>query len=195
MTERDGGISFFNAYAHRLRDVVGQADWSMIVPLADALFDAWQTKRQVFLAGNGGSAANCNHIVNDFLYPVSKTMGKGLRMRSLAESPAVLSCLANDEGYEAIFSAQLPSLADAGDVLWVMSGSGNSANILRVLEIARDLGVTSYAVLGFDGGRAKALADHVIHFPTNDMQIAEDLQMVVSNMIVQYLYSRRDEIT
>ena len=75
-----------------------------------------------------------------------------------------------------------------------MSGSGNSANIIKVLEVARELGVTSFAVLGFDGGQASKLADHVIHFPINDMQIAEDLQMVVSNMIVQYLYSRKSEI-
>lgn len=188
------GLPFFEAYADRLSIAIRQTDWRIIEPLAVALFAAWQEKRQVFLAGNGGSGANCNHIANDFIYPVSKIMGKGLRVRSLAESPAVMSCLANDEGYENIFSSQLPVFADVGDVLWVMSGSGNSANILRVLEVARELGMTSFAVLGFDAGKASKLADHVIHFPGNDMQVAEDLQMVVSNMLVQYLYSRRSEI-
>lgn len=188
------GLMLFERYATRLSQALNAADWSMVEPLAEALFVAWQEKRQVFLAGNGGSAANCNHIVNDFVYPLSKTMGKGIRMRSLSESPAVLTCLANDEGYDHVFSAQLPVFASAGDILWVMSGSGNSPNILRVLETAHDLGVTTFAVLGFDGGKARALADHVIHFDTDDMQVAEDLQMVVSNMIVQYLYSRKDEI-
>jgi D-sedoheptulose 7-phosphate isomerase len=188
------GISFYETYADRLLETMGATDWRVVDPLALALFDAWQEKRQVFLAGNGGSAANCNHIVNDFVYPVSKTMGKGIRMRSLSESPAVMTCLANDEGYDNIFSSQLPVFADAGDTLWVMSGSGNSTNIVRVLEVARELGLTSFAVLGFDGGKAKFLADHVIHFAVNDMQVAEDLQMIVSNMIIQYLYSRRKEI-
>ena len=188
------GLTHFEGYASRLSQVLDAADWSMVEPLAEALFAAWQGKRQVFLAGNGGSAANCNHIVNDFVYPISKTMGKGIRMRSLSESPAVLTCLANDEGHDHVFSAQLPVFASEGDILWVMSGSGNSPNILHVLETARDYGVTSFAVLGFDGGKARALADHVIHFDTDDMQVAEDMQMVVSNMIVQYLYSRKDEI-
>ena len=188
------GLSFFEKYADRLLGAMDATDWRLVEPLALALFGAWQEKRQVFLAGNGGSAANCNHIVNDFVYPVSKTMGKGIRMRSLSESPAVITCLANDEGYDNIFSSQLPVFADAGDVLWVMSGSGNSPNIVRVLEVAQELGLTSFAVLGFDGGKAKSLADHVIHFAVDDMQVAEDLQMIVSNMIIQYLYSRRNEI-
>ena len=188
------GLFFFETYADRLSEAMEATDWEIVAPLALALFDAWKDKRQVFLAGNGGSAANCNHIVNDFVYPVSKTMGKGIRMRSLSESPAVMTCLANDEGYDNIFSSQLPVFANAGDILWVMSGSGNSTNIIKVLEVAQELGLTSFAVLGFDGGKASSLADHVIHFSVNDMQVAEDLQMIVSNMIIQYLYSRRAEI-
>ena len=188
------GLNVFESYASRLASAMVAVDWKIVEPLAAALFGAWQQKRQVFLAGNGGSGANCNHIVNDFVYPVSKVMGNGLRMRSLSESPAIMSCLANDEGYENIFSAQLSVFADPGDVLWVMSGSGNSENIIRTLKTAQEIGVTSYAILGFDGGKARELADNVIHFPTYDMQIAEDLQMIVSNMIVQYLFSRRNEI-
>jgi len=188
------GLNVFESYAGRLAAVMAAVDWKTVDPLAAALFEAWRSKRQVFLAGNGGSAANCNHIVNDFVYPVSKVMGKGLRMRSLSESPAIMSCLANDEGYENIFSTQLSVFADPGDVLWVMSGSGNSENIIRILKTAQEIGVTSYAILGFDGGKARELADNVIYFPTYDMQIAEDLQMVVSNMIVQYLFSRKNEI-
>ena len=188
------GLTFFEAYADRLSTAMNVADWQVVEPLAEALFAAWQEKRQVFLAGNGGSAANCNHIVNDFIYPVSKKMGTGIRMRSLSESPAIMTCLANDEGYENIFSSQLSVFANAGDILWVTSGSGNSANIVKVLEAAQRLGLKSFAILGFDGGKAINLADHVIHFPVNDMQVAEDLQMIVSNMIIQYLYSRRNEI-
>ena len=188
------GLTFFEAYADRLSTAMNVADWQGVEPLAEALFAAWQEKRQVFLAGNGGSAANCNHIVNDFIYPVSKKMGAGIRMRSLSESPAIMTCLANDEGYENIFSSQLSVFANAGDILWVTSGSGNSANIVKVLEAAQRLGLKSFAILGFDGGKAISLADHVIHFPVNDMQVAEDLQMIVSNMIIQYLYSRRNEI-
>jgi D-sedoheptulose 7-phosphate isomerase len=106
----------------------------------------------------------------------------------------VMTCLANDEGYDEVFAAQLAVQARAGDVLVVFSGSGNSKNIIRALEQARKMGMTSYAVLGFDGGKAKALCDVLIHFETDDMQIAEDAQLILGHMIVQHLHSRRDEL-
>lgn len=191
MSARD---AYFFSYSERLQKLLAATDWKLAGPLADALLDAWKTKKNVFLAGNGGSGANANHIANDFIYPVSKRMGSGLRIRSLSDNPAVLTCLANDEGYENIFSSQLAVLADAGDLLVVFSGSGNSPNILKVLQHAREMGVRSFAVLGFDGGQALELADHALHIPCDDMQISEDVQMILFNMMLQYLFSRRDEV-
>ena len=101
--------------------------------------------------------------------------------------------LANDIGYDQIFAEQLAVHGAAGDVLIVLSGSGNSPNILRALERARALGVKSYAVLGYSGGKCKALADVAIHFPVEDMQIAEDLQLVVGHMLMQFLYANRPQ--
>ena len=75
------GSHIFESYASRLAEAMALVDWRIVDPLAAALFEVWKTKRQVFLAGNGGSAANCNHIVNDFVYPVSKVMGKGVTIR------------------------------------------------------------------------------------------------------------------
>lgn len=179
------------AYAGRLSKILLESDWSIIEPLAEALLDAWKNGRQVFWAGNGGSAGNAIHIVNDMLYPVSKRHGDGIRAHALPANSPVLTCLANDEGYEEIFAKQLAVLADEGDVLIVMSGSGNSPNILRVLEEAKAKGVTSFAILGYSGGKAKALADHPLHFPVDDMQIAEDLQLIIGHMVMQYLYQHR----
>jgi D-sedoheptulose 7-phosphate isomerase len=88
----------------------------------------------------------------------------------------------------------LAVLAQAGDVLVVFSGSGNSPNILNVLNEARERGIKSFAVLGYDGGQAKDIADVVIHFPINDMQIAEDTQTMLFHMIVQWLYSQSSTI-
>lgn len=106
----------------------------------------------------------------------------------------MLTCLANDEGYENIFSYQLAVLGKPDDVLLVFSGSGNSPNILNVLEEAKRLKIKSYAVLGYSGGKAKELADVPIHFAVEDMQIAEDTQSIVCHMIVQWLYAHRDSI-
>jgi D-sedoheptulose 7-phosphate isomerase len=124
---------------------------------------------------------------------VSKRTGGGIRAVALSANPAVITCLANDVGYDAIYSEQLAVLANPSDILIVLSGSGNSPNILRALEQAKAMQVKSYAVLGFSGGKAKEIADVAIHFPVNDMQIAEDMQLVVGHMLMQWLYENRPE--
>src|SRR5207237_2197109 len=103
-------------------------------------------------------------LANDFLYALSKTPGSGLRVHSLSSNPSVITCLANDEGYDQVFSLQLAVLARKGDVLITFSGSGNSPNILKALEQAQTIGMTSYAVLGYYGGTAKTIGDVQIHF-------------------------------
>jgi D-sedoheptulose 7-phosphate isomerase len=185
----------FGDYSLRLNATLQGFDWAPVERLAYDLLDCWQTGRQVFLAGNGGSGGNANHLSNDFLYALSKTPGSGLRVHSLSANPSVITCLANDEGYDQVFSLQLAVLARKGDVLIALSGSGNSLNIVRALQEARTIGMTSYAVLGFSGGKAKALADVPIHFHIDDMQISEDAQMIVGHMMMQWLHEQRGTIT
>jgi D-sedoheptulose 7-phosphate isomerase len=98
-------------------------------------------------------------------------------------------CLANDTGYENIFSGQLEVLASPGDILVTLSGSGNSPNILRALEAGNHLGMETWALVGFDGGKALEMARYAIHFQVHDMQIAEDLQMVVCHILTKELAS------
>ncbi len=178
-------------YSSRLQDVLIGSDWSSVNLLAQDMLHCWREKRQVFLCGNGGSAGNAVHLANDFLYGVSKKTGGGLRVQALSANPAVMTCLANDVGYDSIFSEQLAVQAQAGDLLIALSGSGNSPNIIRVIEQAKVMDVKSYAILGFTGGKCKELADVPIHFPVNDMQIAEDMQLIVGHMMMQWLYSNR----
>lgn len=175
-------------YARRLAGVLEAQDWSSIEALANDLRECWRTGRRVFVCGNGGSGANAVHLANDFLYPVSKTKGSGLRITALTANAAVVTCLANDEGYDEVFAMQLAVEASAGDVLLALSGSGNSPNILRAIEQAKQLGVKSYAIVGFDGGKAKALADVGIHVGGHDMQIAEDMQTIIGHALMQWLY-------
>ena len=180
--------SQFADYSGRLQALLGSADWDGVAQLAKELRDCWSSGRKVFICGNGGSAGNAIHLANDFLYGISKTLGSGLRVSALTANSSVLTCLANDEGYELIFSMQLAVQADRDDVLLVLSGSGNSPNIVKALEQANIMGMKSYAILGFFGGKAKALANVPIHFAINDMQISEDMQLVVGHMIMQWLF-------
>ena len=174
-------------YSRRLQSLLSNADWSTTGQLADDLIECWRTGAQVFICGNGGSAANAMHLANDLLYGISKTRGSGLRVHALPANASVLTCLANDEGYAEVFSMQLAVQARRGDVLIVLSGSGNSANIVNALVQAREMGVRSYAILGYTGGKAKTLADASIHFDVDDMQISEDMQLVVGHMVMQWL--------
>ena len=180
-------------YSSTLQGVLARSDWSNVNLLAQDMLCCWQEKRQVFFCGNGGSAGNAVHLANDFLYGIAKKTGGGLKVQALSANPAVITCLANDVGYESIFSEQLAVQAQAGDLLVVLSGSGNSPNIVRVIEQAKSMNVKSYAILGFTGGKCKELADVPIHFPVNDMQIAEDMQLIVGHMMMQWLYSNRPQ--
>jgi D-sedoheptulose 7-phosphate isomerase len=184
-----GALHACNDYAKRLQQVLAETDWAPAAVLAEELRDCWASGRQVFLAGNGGSAGNAVHLANDLLYGISKTCGSGLRVHALPANTAVITCLANDEGYDRIFSLQLAVQARRGDVLIVLSGSGNSPNIIAALEQAREIGMKTFAILGFGGGRALALADVPIHFPVDDMQISEDLQLIVGHVAMQWLHA------
>lgn len=156
----------------------------------DAVFSLWRKNAQLFICGNGGSAANALHISNDLFYGIAKGKGKGIRVHALTSNQPVMTCLANDISYAEVFSAQLDLLANPGDMLIVLSGSGNSSNILSVLKKAREMQMTSVAILGYTGGAALEMADIPIHVPVHDMQIAEDLQMIIGHTLMQWLRER-----
>lgn len=185
--------AFFSGYATRLSDVLGKSDWSGVAKLANDMRCAWVEGRQVFLCGNGGSAGNAVHLANDLVYGVAKRSGGGMRALALPANTSVMTCLANDIGYDKIFCEQLAVQGREGDLLIVLSGSGNSPNIVSALERARSMKIKSYAILGYTGGRCKDLADVAIHFPVDDMQIAEDMQLVVGHMLMQWLYEHRPQ--
>jgi D-sedoheptulose 7-phosphate isomerase len=188
---RPDSAAVFADYANRLNTAMQATDWSGVTRLAQELRECWTSGRQVFICGNGGSAGNAIHLANDFLYGISKVRGSGLRVHALPANSSVLTCLANDEGYDEIFSLQLAVQARADDVLIVLSGSGNSPNILKALEQAKKMGLHSYAILGYTGGRAKAMADVAIHYELDDMQISEDMQLIVGHMVMQWLYQNQ----
>lgn len=128
---------FFNEYSHRLQDVLAKSDWSPVVKLAEDLQLCLKENRRLFICGNGGSAGNAIHLANDFLYGIAKRSGGGLKVLSLSDNPAVITCLANDLGYDQIFSEQLAVQGEKNDLLIVLSGSGNSPNIIRVINQAK----------------------------------------------------------
>lgn len=196
----DSIYSFARSYLNRLNDCFTDELVTSIELLANDLCDAWINRRNVFICGNGGSAANAMHIANDFHYGIGSCGNgprlPGLMVEALPANPAVLTCLANDTGYGNIFSNQLQVKARAGDLLIVLSGSGNSDNVVNALKVSNSLGLKSYAILAFSGGRCLDLASVPIHFPVSDMQLAEDAQMVVGHLCMQWLtYNKPTELS
>lgn len=173
-------------YAERLSAALRCAAMNDVPRLAEALRESWQHGRAVYLCGNGGSAANAVHLANDFLSGPG-IRGSGLHVEALCANPAVLTSLANDLGYENVYAEQIQVKAKPGDLLLVLSGSGNSPNVVKALDAANLKGMKTFAILGFTGGVCKNIAQHPIHFEIDDMQIAEDLQLIVGHMCMQWL--------
>jgi D-sedoheptulose 7-phosphate isomerase len=182
---------FAQGYFNKLENQMRHISLEDVELFAKALLNAWKNKKQVFIFGNGGSAGNAIHLANDFLYGVGKGVLPGLKIHALPSNSAVLTCLANDEGYESIFTEQLKALSNPGDLAISFSGSGNSENIIQALQWSNDNNIETYAILGFDGGKAKKIAKHVIHTEINDMQISEDFQMIVGHLLMQWLCKNR----
>jgi D-sedoheptulose 7-phosphate isomerase len=168
-----------------------------IEALADDLKAAWLEGRQIYLCGNGGSAANAIHIANDLHFGAGACgpppAQPGLRVEALTANSGILTCLANDTGYENIFAHQLEVKGRPGDLLIALSGSGNSQNVINALNMARRLGMRSYAIVAFTGGKCLELADRPIHFPVEDMQIAEDTQLIVGHLCMQWLTQNKHQ--
>lgn len=174
-------------YLELLSDTLNNQVFYRVSELSNDIYKTKRNKKKIFICGNGGSAANAMHIANDLIYGAGISSGKGFNIEALPSNSAIVTCLANDIGYENIFSEQLRVKANKGDLLIVLSGSGNSKNIINALKMSKKIGLKSYAILGFSGGKAKSLANIPMHFEINDMQIAEDTQIIIGHLLMKLL--------
>ena len=177
----------YKQYCDNLILALKDINWEKISKLSDIMYEAWQKGKRIYICGNGGSAANAIHLANDFNYGISRKNGIGMRVIALTANSAVITCLANDISYDEIFSQQIAVQGEKGDILIVLSGSGNSVNVIRALEEARKLGMKTFAILGYDGGKCKIIAETSIHVEIDDMQISEDLQLIIGHIIMRIL--------
>lgn len=184
-------------YTKNINDCFSKEMNEKIYFLAQSLMEVWISGHNVFLCGNGGSAGNANHIANDFIYGTGNCgLGskiKGIKVNALSSNPAILTCLGNDIGFENIFSYQLGVHASKDDILIALSGSGNSPNIVSAIKTGNQIGLRTFAILAFDGGKCKDIAKYPLHFKINDMQIAEDIQMIVGHLCMQWLSSNKPD--
>ena len=161
--ESVGDSDVLRTYFTRLRDLLGGVDYEALERIVDLLRVARDRGSAVYVAGNGGSAAAASHFATDLAKATRRPGKSPLRVLSLTDNTAWLTALANDEGYEHVFTGQLESLLRDGDVLILISASGNSPNVIRAAELARQRGAKSVALVGFDGGQLLRLVDISVH--------------------------------
>ncbi len=188
--------SDFSAYLAELKTVLDKLPLEQISKAADILFACYRADHTVFTFGNGGSGALASHLVADFgkgtHFPGPGHLSTFRRMKALAvtDSMPTITAWANDTRYEDIFMRQIENFIQQGDVAFGISGSGNSANVLRALEHARRVGATTVGLGGFGGGKMKDLLDCAVIVPSNSMQQVEDAHLIIGHMIFLDLRSR-----
>lgn len=180
--------AFASAYVGYVGRVLKAIDPASVRRFIELLLSARDRGATVFFIGNGGSAATASHFANDLAIG-TRCPDKPFRVISLTDNVSVLTALGNDEGYEQIFAKQLEVLGRPGDVLVAISASGNSPNLLRAFDKAKELGLSTFALTAFDGGKMKAAADDGIHVPTGLKEYgpAEDAHMVLDHLVHAYL--------
>jgi D-sedoheptulose 7-phosphate isomerase len=178
---------FSTAYLQDLKLLLDSIDVADIDRVIGIILDAARNDKQIFILGNGGSAATASHFACD--------LGKGtvsqffdssaprLRVIALNDSIPVMTAYGNDLAYEHIFSQQLGNLVNAGDVVIGISVSGNSKNVINAIRLANERNATTIGMLGADGGALKALVDHDIHFKDRHFGRVEDAHMVCAHII------------
>ena len=158
---------------------------------AAILLEAYTRGAGVFSCGNGGSASIANHLQCDHVKGIRTTTDLAPRVMSLSTNVELLTAIANDMAYENVFAYQLQSQSGPGDVLIAVSSSGRSPNIVRALAWARDHGLRTIAITGFDGGDARAVAEVTIHVDGANYGIVEDLHQAIMHALAQYIRQSR----
>jgi D-sedoheptulose 7-phosphate isomerase len=183
--------AYIDGYSAALNSILDELDPVQFEKIITILSEAYKNDRQVFIAGNGGSAGTANHFVCDFgknAVPFSGT-GSGkrrFRIISVSDNIEKITALGNDIAFEEIFRQQLINLMREGDVLIVVSASGNSPNVVRACEYAKEMKSRIIVLAGFDGGKIKDFAEAAMVVPLKSYEQIEDIHMIILHMIVYY---------
>ena len=170
-------------YLLAAQGVLARVDHAVVDRMVEVIWRGYEQGRTLFMFGNGGSAALASHFGCDIGKGTIAGKRKRLKTVALTDNVALITAWANDKAYDAIFAEQLESLAERGDIALAISGSGNSPNVIRGLEAARRLGAETLVLTGFEGGRAKTLADLCLVVPSDSMQLIEDAHLCATHAI------------
>jgi D-sedoheptulose 7-phosphate isomerase len=169
-------------------EVIKNLNIDAINEAMNVIYNAYEDEKTIYIMGNGGSASTASHFVCDFNKGVSEKLEKKFRFNCLNDNIATIMAIANDVGYESVFSFQLENKLEEGDLLICISGSGNSRNIIKAAEYAKQYGNKVIGITGYDGGKLKDISDYSMHVNIKDMQIAEDVHMIFDHMMMRVFH-------
>ena len=170
-------------YLNLVKDTIDNLDRTQIENAIAAYMEVYHQEGTIYIFGNGGSAASATHACGDFLKGASFGLEKRFNVMSLVDNLPALMAIANDVSYDDIFIEQLKNFIKPGDMVIGISGSGNSKNVVKAMQYAKDMGVKTIAFCGYKGGKISEIGDVIIHSKALDMEVAEDIHMMVFNVI------------
>jgi D-sedoheptulose 7-phosphate isomerase len=176
-------MTFPQQYISQLRSALDALDLGKVEQAIEWFREARDAGRQIFVFGNGGSAATASHFVTDMVKGASYNREKRFRILALTDSLPTVSAYANDVCYDCVFVEQLKNFAQPGDLVMGISGSGNSPNVVLAFEYANSIGCRTLALTGRDGGKLGPAAQLNIHVPVPHMGRIEDAHMIVCHII------------
>ncbi|HLO57545.1 MAG TPA: SIS domain-containing protein [Bacteroidales bacterium] len=179
--------SEFNTYFDKVSDTLARIDTDSLMKLVGLLLKSREEGSHVYIFGNGGSGATASHVTGDFLKGISYGLDKRFKVQCLNDNISGMMAISNDLSYEEIFIEQLRAFLKKDDVVIGISGSGNSANVVKAMEYARSQGAVTVAFCGYKGGKIKDIADIVIHAPVQDMEVTEDVHIIIFHAIKQVM--------
>ena len=176
-------MTVVSTYLQEMVQIVNRVPQDQVEAIIDVLAEARDRGRKIFLIGNGGSGATASHMANDLVKNTIQPGKPRLKVIALTDNMPIILAIANDWDYSRIFVEQLMPLAEPGDVLLGLSGSGNSPNILKAMDWARENGLKTVGLTGRDGGQLKDKAELVLIAPTDSMAQIEDVHMILSHIL------------
>ncbi|MCC6441876.1 MAG: SIS domain-containing protein [Armatimonadetes bacterium] len=177
-------------YLDQLQGTLAKLPRQTIQEIAEILYKAYAEGQKVLLMGNGGSASTASHLACDLQKGIGSLKGKGFKALAITDSLPLLTAWGNDTAYDNIFVEQIQTWAQPGDIVIAISGSGNSPNILRGVQAAREKNAVTIGWAGFEGGKLKDLVDHCLVVPSDNMQRIEDIHLVIGHAIFTCLMSK-----
>jgi D-sedoheptulose 7-phosphate isomerase len=176
-------ITNAQSYFSVLAQTVDRLPYAVIDRVADVLLQAHENGRGVYLFGNGGSAALASHLACDLGKGTVNGHPKRFRVIAFTDNVPLMTAWANDARYEDIFAEQLKNFVRPRDVVFAISGSGNSPNVLNALRVARREGAINIGLTGFHGGLLRGLCDICMIVPSDNMQVIEDLHLSIAHAL------------